>query len=113
MPILLVSMLLAASSCGARGALVTVANDSPDTLWNVVVSGRGFADTLARLLPNESGSIRARPGGESGIGVAFTAKNRRIAVPEQGYFEPAGGYIVEVRVDSTLGVRVQSGLGAY
>lgn len=32
-------------------------------------------------------ALRVRPRGESGIGVAFTGGDRRVSVPEQGYFE--------------------------
>jgi hypothetical protein len=105
--------LVAAAACGRRGALITVHNDSRDTLRSLALSGPGFADTLPELTPGQLSALRVRPRGEAGIGVAFTAGDRRISVPEQGYFESAGGYVVLVRVDSTLGVAVDVTLGQY
>ncbi len=75
--------------------------------------GRGFADTLAELPPDRLAALRIRPRGESGIGVAFTGKSRRISVPQEGYFESNGGYVVLVTVDSALDVRVQVTLERY
>ena len=106
-------LLCALAACGRGGALVRVVNESPDTLRSVVLSGRGFTDTLAKLSPKSVAAVRVRPRGESGIGLTFTAGNRHISVPEQGYFEPAGGYVVLVTVDSALVTKVQVTLEGY
>jgi hypothetical protein len=106
-------LLVAAAACGRRGALVTVRNESPDTLRSLVLSGRGFADTLETIAPGELAVVRVRPRGESGIGVAFTARERQISAPEEGYLEGAGGYVVAVTVDSSLRVGVQVTLEQY
>jgi hypothetical protein len=100
-------LLVGVLGCGRGGALVTILNESPDTLRNVVPTGTGFADTLQELSPRQLAAVRVRPRGESGIGVAFTSGERRVSVPEQEYFEGAGGYVVLVKVDSTLRVSTQ------
>jgi hypothetical protein len=92
---------------------VTVLNESSDTLRSVVLSGSGFADTVAIVPPKEAAAVRVRPRGESAIGVAFTTNNRRVSIPQQGYFESAGGYVVVVRVDSTLAIHVRTTLERY
>ena len=106
-------LLSAISGCGRSGALITVLNQSPDTIHTVVLSGRGFSDTIPELAPAGSGALRVRPRGESGLKVEFTAANRRILVPEQGYFESCCGYVVLVAVDSALAVRVHTTLEQY
>jgi hypothetical protein len=106
-------LLIAAAACGRRGALVTIRNESPDTLRSVVLSGKGFADTVAAVAPGELAALRVRPRGESGIGVAFSANERRISAPEEGYFESSGGYVVALTVDSSLVVGVQVTLEQY
>ena len=108
-----VLLLVGVASCGRRGASVTILNESPHTLRTVVLSGRGFADTLTGLPPGEMAAVRVRPRGESGIGVAFTAADRHVSVPEQGYFEGGGGYVVVIKVDSMLRVRSQVTLEQY
>jgi hypothetical protein len=90
-----------------------VLNESSDTLRTIVLSGSGFADTLAVLAPKKAAAVRVRPRGESAIGVAFTTNNRRVSNPTQGYFESAGGYVVVVRVDSMLAIQVRTTLERY
>jgi hypothetical protein len=113
MRLIIAGLLTALSACNRGGAMVTVFNQSPDTLHAVVLSGRGFADTLAELAPAQLAALRVRPRGESGLKVAFTADNRRIVVPEQVYLESCCGYVVLVEVDSTLTVRVHATLERY
>lgn len=87
--------------------LVRVNNHSTTELRNVVLSGRGFTETLERLGPGESREVTVRPRGESSVDIAFDAAGRRVHVKGDTYIEAAGGYRVEMDVAPDLSVRVR------
>src|SRR5262245_6007510 len=99
-PIGVLAVVLA--GCEGRGALISVANQSGRELNNVVVSGRGFVDTIARLAPGQINQILVRPRGESGVALSFSAADRRVVVPEQGYLADCCGFNVRLTINPAL-----------
>jgi len=98
----LLAMLLA--GCEGRGALVSVTNQSGQPLEQIVVTGRGFADTIPRLAPGQAGRVLVHPRGESGVALTFSAPGGHIAIPQQGYLEDCCGYNVRLTVNQALKV---------
>ena len=96
----LFAVLLA--GCEGRGALISVANQSGRALENIVVSGRGFTDTIARLAPGQTSQVLVHPRGESGVSVSFSAADRRVVVPAQGYLDDCCGFSARLTINPAL-----------
>jgi len=102
-------LMLALAGC-SRPAVVTIANRSPVTITNVVVSGSGFSKRIERIPPDSELELSVRPQGKSGIRISFDASGPHIAPREQGYFE--SGYRVKVTIEPDLQVLVASDVPA-
>ncbi len=103
----LLALGLVAALCGCNPApRITVKNDSPHTLSNLVVSGAGFSERLPTLEPNGQHHWTVTPSGESGLGLRFDAAQRTVDSGKQGYFEPKGRYRVEAVIHNDLNVSV-------
>lgn len=87
---------------------VRVVNHSTAELRNIVLSGRGFSVKLPSVPPGAIVEAAIAPRGESGLAVSFEAAGRRIAVPEQGYVENFGGYVMTVEVKPDLSVAIST-----
>jgi hypothetical protein len=105
----LITLGLATALCGCNPApRITVQNDSPHTLSNLVVSGAGFSERLPTLDPGAQHRWTVTPGGESSLGLRFDAAQRTVDSGKQGYFEPKGRYQIEAVVHPDLNVSVTS-----
>jgi hypothetical protein len=103
----LLALGLGAAVCGCSPApRITVKNDSPHTLSNLVVSGSGFSERLTTLEPNAQHRWTIKPSGESSLGLRFDASQRTVDSGKQGYFEPQGRYRVEAVIHPDLNVSV-------
>ena len=103
----LLALGLVAAVCGCNPApRITVKNDSPHTLSNIVVSGAGFSERLPTLDPGAQHRWTVTPGGESSLGLRFDAAQRTVDSGKQGYFEPKGRYRIEAVVHPDLNVSV-------
>jgi hypothetical protein len=105
----LLALGLVAAVCGCNPApRITVQNDSPHTLSNLVVSGAGFSERLPILEPGAQHRWTVTPGGQSSLGLRFDAAQRTVDSGKQGYFEPKGRYRIEAVVHPDLNVSVTS-----
>lgn len=103
----LLALGLATAVCGCNPApRITVQNDSPHTLSNLVVSGAGFSERLPTMDPGAQHRWTVTPGGESSLGLRFDAAQRTVDSGKQGYFEPKGRYRIEAVVHPDLNVSV-------
>jgi len=103
----LLALGLVAAVCGCNPApRITVQNDSPHTLSNLVVSGAGFSERLPTMDPGAQHRWTVTPGGESSLGLRFDAAQRTVDSGKQGYFEPKGRYRIEAVVHPDLNVSV-------
>lgn len=103
----LLALGLVATVCGCNPApRITVQNDSPHTLSNLVVSGTGFSERLPILEPGAQHQWTVTPSSESSLGLRFDAAHRTVDSGKQGYFEPKGGYRIEAVVYPDLNVSV-------
>ncbi len=102
-----VSVLVAAPGC-SRAPVLTVRNDSSQTLSNVVVSGTGFSERISMLPSGVEHRLRVKPQGESGVRLTFDAGGQQVDSGIQGYIEPAGGYRVRVTVGTNLNVSIEA-----
>ncbi len=94
-----------------KNPVVFVHNRSGEALESVRLSGSGFSETIPRIEAGETFVLRVAPRGESGLAVAFDVAGEHREVPEQGFFEPRGGYRVRVEIGSDLEVAIDFRLG--
>ena len=103
----LLALGLVAALCGCNPApRITVKNDSPHTLSNIVVSGAGFSERLPTLEPNAQHRWTIKPSGESNLSLRFDAAQRTVDSGKQGYFEPQGRYRIQAVIHPNLNVSV-------
>lgn len=103
----LITLGLATALCSCSPApRITVKNDSPHTLSNLVVSGTGFSERLPILEPGTQHQWTVTPSSESSLGLRFDAAQRTVDSGKQGYFEPKGRYRIEAVVRPELNVSV-------
>lgn len=98
---------LSTVSC-SRHPRVTVTNETADPLDNLIVSGRGFSESLGALTPGEQKSVEVRPSGDTGLALTFEAKGTTHSPPVDGYFEASGFYRISAKVQPDFSVKVES-----
>ena len=92
----------------SRSPRITVRNQSPQTVSNLVVSGTGFTERLDRLASGAEHTFRVRPSGESGVSLGFDAGNQHVQSSADGYFEASGGSRIQATIGTNLTVSVES-----
>ena len=101
----LIALGLATALCSCSPApRITVKNDSPHTLSNLVISGTGFSERLPILEPGTQHQWTVTPSSESSLGLRFDAAQRTVDSGKQGYFEPKGRYRIEAVIYPDLNV---------
>ena len=110
--IIIVAAILAAAGC-SRAPVLTIKNQSPLTLSNVVVSGSGFSERIGSIPAGGEHQLRVRPQGESGVRLVFDAGTQHVDSGSQGYFEAGGGYRITATVGTNLSVSVSEELRKY
>ena len=103
--IVLLVALAAAAGC-SRAPVITVQNQSSQTLSNVVVSGSGFSTRIANIPAGSEHRLTVRPSGASGVCLVFDAGTQHIDSGSQGYFEARGGYRVFAIIGTNLSVSI-------
>jgi hypothetical protein len=99
------SVCLGLAGC-SRSPVITVRNQSTQTVSNLVVSGTGFAERLGPLAAGAEHTFRIRPTGDSGVRVAFDAGAKHVDSSEQGYLEASGGYRLSATIETNLAVKI-------
>jgi hypothetical protein len=91
-----------------KNPVVFVHNRSGVALESIWLHGSGFSETISRIEVGETFVLRVAPRGESGLAVEFYAGGEHRKVPQQGSFEPRGGYRVRVEIGPDLEVAIRS-----
>lgn len=107
--LLAIAIIVASMALGAgcsSAPVITVRNESPITISNVVVSGSGFTHHIGSIPPKSQRRLAVRPSGESGVRLTFEAGTKRIDSGSQGYVEARGRYRITVTVDPNFRVSV-------
>jgi hypothetical protein len=89
---------------------VSVQNLSTMTVVNLRLSGNGFETTLPSLAAGETWRPIVHPVGESPARLEFDSGGKHFDSGYQSYFEPSGGYIVKVEINSDLAISITSNL---
>jgi len=94
--------------------VITIINDSPYEVSEVVLQGDPFVKIVGRIPIGARKTIVVHPLGESGLKMQFVANGRRVAKDDLVYIESSGGYCVTLRVDEQLEIRpVADGLFCF
>ncbi|HOB99250.1 MAG TPA: hypothetical protein PKM43_10950 [Verrucomicrobiota bacterium] len=103
--VVILAVIAAAAGC-SRAPVITIQNQSSQTLSNVVVSGSGFTNRIESIAAGGECRLAVRPSGDSGLRLVFDAGTQHVDSGSQGYFEAGGGYRVTATVDTNLGVSI-------
>ena len=104
-----IAALLLAAGC-SRAPVITIKNQSPVTVSNIVVSGSGFTNLVASILAGSEHRLSVRPTSDSGVRLVFDAGTQHIDSGSQGYFEARGGYRITATIATNLNVSVSEAL---
>jgi hypothetical protein len=100
-------LMLLLSQC-SRHPTLTVRNDSPAELRNVVARGTGFSQPVGNLASGEQRKMEVMPTGETGLQLDFEANGHHYTSPEDGYFEASSHYKVQATVQPDFTVKVEN-----
>lgn len=81
---LMIAATVALTAGCSRAPVITIKNQSPLTISNVVVSASGFTNHIASIPAGTERRLRVRPTGESGIRLVFDAGAQHIDSGSQG-----------------------------
>lgn len=101
--------MLVTAAC-SQGPLIEVTNRSDIELRDVVLSGSGFSERIARLPPGGLHSLSPAVRSESSLAVAFDAAGAHHEALLDTYFEGGEPYFVAVTIDQQLKVSVDAKL---
>jgi hypothetical protein len=107
--LLTIAALVLAAGC-SQAPVITIKNQSPLTISNIVLSGSGFTNHIAAIPAGSEHRLTVRPTGDSGIRLVFDAGTQHIDSGSQGYFEARGGYRITATVGTNLSVSVSEAL---
>jgi len=101
----LVAAVLAAG-CSRAPVLLTIQNESPLTLSNVVASGSGFSERIASISSGRERHLNIRPQGKSTVRLVYNAGAQHLDSGPQAYFDSDQVYRVMANIKSNLRVSV-------
>ena len=108
---LLIAILVALLSGCISGIPVTIDNRSAVQLTNVVVSGKGFSESVGSIAPGGKAQVRVRPRVQTAVKVAFEAAGRRYSgSTATDDIENDNMYTVEAVVDPEFSISVSTPL---
>ena len=86
---------------------ITIINNSPEKISEVLIEGRGCSASIGKLDPDENSTVILYPFSASGLEVSFRSKDGKIhKKSDLAYIEPKGGYFVIVHVTSKQNIEV-------
>lgn len=101
--ITIVTVSWAAVGC-SRASVLTINNQAPLTLSNVVVSGAGFSERIGSISAGGEHRVSIRPEGKSTVRLVFDAGSRHLDSGPQGYFDSGEVDQIFVNVRANLSV---------
>jgi hypothetical protein len=103
---LLAVLCLLLGGCVA-GVDTTVENRSAVELRNVVVSGKGFSESVGTIAARGREHLSVRPSGESSVRIAFDANGQRYS-SESGTIANESSYRALITIDADLDVTIDT-----
>jgi hypothetical protein len=82
--------------------VITIINDSPHDVAEVVLRGNPFVTVIGRIPTGGTQTVVVHPLGESGLKMQLVANGCQIAKDNLGHIESFGGYCVTLRIDEQL-----------
>jgi hypothetical protein len=105
--LLVIAVAVLLSGC-VSGVPVSIANQSSSDLTNVVVSGKGFSESVGTIRAGGSAIVRVRPKGESGVKVAFEVNGQRYFATDPDFIENDNVNTVEATVDADFSIVIKT-----
>jgi multidrug efflux pump subunit AcrA (membrane-fusion protein) len=85
--------------------VITIINDSPYDVAEVVLRGDPFVKVVGRIPTKGRQTVVVHPLGESSLKMQFVANGRRVVKDDLAYIESSGGYCVTLKIDEHLEIR--------
>jgi len=105
-----IAMFMALLSGCISGIPVNIDNRSATQLTNVVVSGKGFSESVGSIAAGGKAQVRVRPRVATTVKVAFEAAGRRFSATTAEDLENDNGYTVEAIVDPEFSIAIAPSL---
>jgi hypothetical protein len=97
------------SGC-VSGVPVSIENQSSSDLSQVVVSGKGFSESVGTIHAGKTETIRIRPRSETAVKVAFEVNGQRYSGTLDGHIENDNVYTVKATVDPSFSIVIVTDL---
>jgi hypothetical protein len=108
-----IAAMLMPAGCSREPAIV-VTNRSGITLTNLILTGSGFSQRIARLSPQAAARFIVNPKGPSGVRIAFDAAGRHFDTKGQiGFFKDRERYLVDITIGPDLRLTLLSESRGY
>lgn len=95
-----------AAGCSRAPIPLTVQNQSPLTLSNIVVSGSGFSERISSISPGGDHRLYIRPQGRSTVRLVYDTGTQHLDSGPQAYFDTDGVTSLIAKVRPNLSVSV-------
>ncbi len=92
---------------------ITIVNDSPSALSDIVIRGEGWSRELSDISPGASAAVVVKPNGESGLEIAFSADGKRFTKNDLAYIERNGGYCVAITICDDMEITSETKLTCF
>ncbi len=110
----IIAIALWLAICGFLGhPTITVINDSPLALSDIVIRGQGWSHDLPDINPGASAAVIVKPSGECGLEIAFSADGNRFTKSDLAYIERNGGYCVTITVSDDMEITSETKLTCF
>lgn len=106
-PIFVAAALL--SGC-ISGVPVSIENQSASDLTEVVVSGKGFSESVGTVRAGGSEIVHIRPKGETAVKVAFAVDGQRYSGTLDDTIENDNVYTIKATVSADLSISITTDL---
>lgn len=108
-----VLVVVAVAGCGAKQSpQITVVNNSPTPLTDILLYGNGFKQIINRIEPNESKTVTVVPAGESSVTMEAVTPPKYLTAKDVGYIEPGGGFEIKITVTPDYNIETTVDLSA-
>src|SRR5262245_33868768 len=106
--LLLIAAIVTAAWFGLFSSpTVTIRNESPLVVSNVVVSGNGFSELAGSIDPGHEKTVSMHPSGDSSVRVTFTAGEKQCDSGDQEYIAGNGDRFTAT-IDQNLSLKIRA-----